>query len=51
MKIKKEKAKQRHGNCEIERGRKQEQRREGALKPHFPVDLLVRLCRENCQNS
>lgn len=34
---------QRLCNCEMERERKQEERREGALKPHFPVDLLVRL--------
>lgn len=36
------KERQRRYNCETERERKQEERSEGALKPHFPVDLLVR---------
>ena len=35
--------KQRQCNCEMERERKQEETREGALKPHFPEDLLVKL--------
>lgn len=32
-----------YSNCEMERERKQEETREGAVKPHFPEDPLVRL--------